>query len=143
MIHKELQKQNQRQVTTSNSKSFRLFRPVFNKCSIRLVMRKKSSKNNKLCDVKRLGFSNRWERDGGGSPNRLFTVPREAAVDVDGESSGEINGGDSKARRERLEYKVPCFARNSHFFCSTLQWTPSKQTGSLLPVWPCFCRKQL
>lgn len=60
-------------------------------------------------------------------------VPGEAAVDVDGESGGEINGGHTETRRERLECPVPYFARRCHsiLLCRVISHTLSLSLSTL------------
>lgn len=48
-------------------------------------------------------------------PYLLSVVPCQTTVNIEGESSGHIYGGDAEPRRERLEYPIPYFARNRHF----------------------------
>lgn len=45
----------------------------------------------------------------------LSFVPSKATVNIEGESSGHVYGGDAEPRRERLECPVPDFARHRHF----------------------------
>lgn len=57
-------------------------------------------------DPKSPGLGGREEKADGSSAYGLLGVPREAAVDVDGEGGGEVERGDAQSRRQRLERQV-------------------------------------
>uniref|UniRef100_A0A2P2K8I9 Transcription factor HY5 n=2 Tax=Rhizophora mucronata TaxID=61149 RepID=A0A2P2K8I9_RHIMU len=56
---------------------------------------------------------------------RLSVVPGKAAVDVDGESGGEVDGGHAETCRKRLECPISCFAYYPHSLSLSLALAPS------------------
>lgn len=63
---------------------------------------------------------------------RLGFVPREASVDVDGEGTGEVHGGDAEAGGERLEGPVPHFAH--HLAAAAVIATCSERRPNFFPL---------
>jgi hypothetical protein len=61
---------------------------------------------------------------GGGRSYGLLGVPREAAVDVDGEGGGEVERGDAQPSRQRLERQVA--HRHRAASCPGSGWSSSK-----------------
>lgn len=63
---------------------------------------------------------------------RLSVMPSEASVDINRESSGEINSGDTQTSCEGFEYQIPCFACHSHLhFNLSLSTRNQKPKGFL------------